>query len=338
MEKLFIISNESIFQEGEKYFCDNIDMKTTPEGLSTNFEINILARKSKKFRSHQIKLKKINISSSIFNFLKQVFKSLKYKEAKYLVISISPYTFLACIFLRLFRKKPLVFLRSDGYTEYKAIFGFIGSSIYHVMFSIISKISNFISVREYILKGKKGAIIYPSQLDDKWSENIKISNLEKIKMLYVGRLKIEKGIFSLLNIIKNNDKINLSIVGIEKETKYNIVQNNINLYEIEDNQQNLIKYYDDSNIFVLPSFTEGRPMVLLEALSRLRPIIIFKDISHVIGNKIGIFVSERNSNSFNKTLNYVIENYTNIQQEMKKNKLPTKEEYIKSFIKAINSN
>ena len=206
------------------------------------------------------------------------------------------------------------------------------------MFSIISKISNFISVREYILKGKKGAIIYPSQLDDKWSENIKISNLEKIKMLYVGRLKIEKGIFSLLNIIKNNNKIILSIVGIEKETKYNIVQNNINLYEIEDNQQNLIKYYDDSNIFVLPSFTEGRPMVLLEALSRLRPIIIFKDISHVIGNKIGIFVSERNSDSFNKTLNYIIENYTNIQQEMKKNKLPTKEEYIKSFIKAINSN
>ena len=30
-----------------------------------------------------------------------------------------------------------------------------------------------------------------------------IANLDKIKLLYVGRIKIEKGIFSLLDIIKN---------------------------------------------------------------------------------------------------------------------------------------
>ena len=48
MKKLFIISNESIFFREGKYFCDNKDMKSTPEGLSTNFEINIFARKSKK--------------------------------------------------------------------------------------------------------------------------------------------------------------------------------------------------------------------------------------------------------------------------------------------------
>jgi|TARA_B100001093_G_scaffold451882_1_gene459604 glycosyltransferase involved in cell wall biosynthesis len=338
MEKLFIISNESFFLEGEKYFCDNIDMKTTPEGLSTSFEINIIARKSKKSRSHKIELREVNVSSTFFNFLLQVFKSIKYKEAKYLIISITPYTFFACIFLKLFNKKILVFLRSDGYAEYKAIFGFIGPKIYHFMFSTISKISNFISVREYILKGKKGSIVSPSQLDDIWLENTKHANLDSIKLLYVGRLKVEKGIFSLLDIIKDNDKINLTIVGIEKEAKHNIYQDNTHFYEIESNQLNLIKHYDNNNIFVLPSFTEGYPMVLLEALSRLRPTIVFKDISHVIGNKIGIFVSERNSESFNKTLNHIIKNYNFIQQEMKKNKLPTKKQYIKSFIEVINSN
>ena len=48
---------------------------------------------------------------------------------------------------------------------------------------------------------------------------------------------------------------------------------------------NLIKFYDDHNIFILPSFTEGHPMALLEALARSRPVIIFDEIKHVIGNK-----------------------------------------------------
>ena len=29
--KLFIFSNESIFKQDEKYFCDNIDIKSSPK-------------------------------------------------------------------------------------------------------------------------------------------------------------------------------------------------------------------------------------------------------------------------------------------------------------------
>ncbi len=76
-------------------------------------------------------------------------------------------------------------------------------------------------------------------------------------------------------------------------------------------------------------------MTLLESLSRLRPVIIFKDIEHVIGDKKGIFVAERNSDSFFKTVNHIKENYSSIQQEMKKNKLPTKEEFLKKISELI---
>ena len=62
-------------------------------------------------------------------------------------------------------------------------------------------------------------------------------------------------------------------------------------------------------------------MVLLEALSRLRPVIIFKDIDHVVGNKKGIFIADRNSISFFEKINYIKKNYLNIQQEMKMNSL-----------------
>jgi len=338
MEKLFIISNESVYQEKNNFFCDNIDMKTTPEGLNSNFEINIIARKSKKIRSHKIKLKNINPVKNFLNFIFQVFKSLKCKKAKYLIISISPFTFLTCIFLNIFKKKPIVFLRSDGYVEYKTIFGFIGSQIYHVMFLVVSKISVLISVSEYILKGRKGTIVYPSQLDGEWLKNLKSANLNSIKLLYVGRLKVEKGIYSLLDIIKDNKFFNLTIVGVEKKIKHNITQNNVSFYEIETNQQKLIQHYDENNIFVLPSFTEGHPMVLLEALSRLRPVVVFEDIKHIIGDKLGVFISERNSDSFNKTIQHIKENYIIIQNEMKKNNLPTKKNYIKNFVEAINSN
>ena len=46
MQKLFIISNESIYENNNEYFCDNIDLKSTPEGLGKNFEIVLIARKS----------------------------------------------------------------------------------------------------------------------------------------------------------------------------------------------------------------------------------------------------------------------------------------------------
>ena len=48
MHKLFIISNESVYEEDGTYYCDNIDIKSTPEGLDKNFQVNLLARKSKK--------------------------------------------------------------------------------------------------------------------------------------------------------------------------------------------------------------------------------------------------------------------------------------------------
>ena len=331
MKKLFIISNESIFESENRYFCDNLDMKSTPEGLDNTFEVTLIARKSKKLRSHEINIKNIVLSNSIFSFLKNIRKNIENKDSKYLIISITPYTFLTCILLKLFKKKPIVYLRSDGYEEYKAIFGFLGSIIYHFMFSITSMISHLISCRKNILKDKEGDLVSPSQLDESWSNNTINAKFDKTKLLYVGRIKVEKGIHSLLEIIKNNDEISLSIVGAEKNISKNINQNNVKVYEIENNKKKLIKFYDDHNIFILPSFTEGHPMVLLEALARKRPVIIFEEIKYVIGEKKGIFVSKRNSKSLIETILHIKENYRKINEQMDQNKLPTNRNFIKEF-------
>ena len=334
-KKLFIFTNESIFLQEDKFFCDNIDLKSSPEGLNKKFEVNLFGRKSYKKRAHEIKLKKLKIFSNIFSYLSEVIRSAKIENTKFLVISISPYTFLICLFLRLYGKTPIVYLRSDGYGEYKAILGNTGKLVYHLMFTMISLISNLISCRNYILRGKKGKVVHPSQLDSVWLRKPKIQEVKNSKLLYVGRIRVEKGIFSLASLIKNKRDISLTIVGAEKNTSYKINQSNINIQLTQSNKTRLIKYYDDHDIFVLPSFTEGHPMVLLEALARRRPVIVFEEIEHVIGDKKGIFVAKRNFLNFFGILNHIKKNYKKIQKDMMKNKLPTYKEFIEDFVKAI---
>ena len=335
-KKLFIFSNESIYLQNGKFFCDNLDLKTTPEGLNKRFEINLFGRKSTKQRTHEIKLKKVKTFNNIFSYIAAVINSTsKDEEAKYFVISINPYTFIICVLLRLLRKKPIVYLRSDGYGEYKSILGSAGPLIYHLMFTLVSLISNLISCREYILKGKKGKIVNPSQLDSVWFRKTKTPDIKNFKLLYVGRIRVEKGIFFLADLIKNKRNIALNIVGAEKHTSHKINQSNIKIHLAQNNKSKLIKFYDDHNIFVLPSYTEGHPMVILEALARRRPVIIFDEIRHIIGNKKGIFVARRNFLSFFEILNHIQKNYKKIQKEMVKNKLITNKEFIEKLIKSI---
>ena len=334
-KKLFIISNESVFLQDGKFYCDNIDLKSTPEGLSKKYEVNLFARKSNKKRSHEIKIKKIRSFENFFSYISSVIKSSKETDSKYLIISISPYTFIISLFLKFLGKKPIVYLRSDGYGEYKAISGKVGQIIYHFMFLIVTSISNLISCREYILKGKKGKIVHPSQLDSIWLRKPKNLEIKNFKLLYVGRIRVEKGIFFLTNLIKNKRDISLTIIGAEKNSNHNINQSNVKILPNQNNKSKLIKYYDDHNIFILPSFTEGQPMVLLEALARRRPVIIFNEIKHVIGDKKGIFVAKRNFINFFGTLNNIKKNYKRIQKDMKKNKLPTHKEFLEKFVKSI---
>ena len=337
MQKLFIISNESVYENNNLFFCDNIDLKSTPEGLEKNFEVYLLARRSKVKRSHQIKIPNVKIFGSLIFFLKAIIRSLKSNNTNYLLVSISPYTFLACILLRLFNKKPFIYLRSNGFDEYKIILGYLGYIIYYFMFSISTSISTNISCRKYILRHKKGFVVHPSQLNHRWFENRKEYNQSKKKLLYVGRMRKEKGIFSLINILKDKKDIQLTVVG-EEENINMYSQENIQFVKIVNDQDKLINLYDEHKMFILPSFTEGQPMALLESLSRLRPVVIFNEIDHVIQSRAGIFISDRNYESLTKTIRHIDENYENIQELMKKNKLPTFDNFIDNLSEIILKN
>ena len=76
-KKLVIISKEKIFKKNNNLYCDNVDIKSIPEGLSRSFEVSIIAAKSNIFRFYKINLEKIEIASNIFTFLFSIFKTFK---------------------------------------------------------------------------------------------------------------------------------------------------------------------------------------------------------------------------------------------------------------------
>ncbi|KPU82110.1 hypothetical protein JI56_03490 [SAR11 cluster bacterium PRT-SC02] len=335
IKKIVIVSNEKFYDSDGNFSCDNIAEKSLPDELKKKFQIEIIGRKSKFKRAHNLETKKIETYTNIFSYIQKIFDERKDNNSIYLVLSISPFTFLSVFILSLFKKKIFTYLRSNGYEEYKKIIGSIGPKIYNLMFNYTAKKSILISCRKHILMKKKGFVVEPSELDDNWLRNISEKNIKDFKLLYVGRVKVEKGVFSLDNLLQSlNENLSLTIVGSDKNHK-KLKYKNTKIYPIEKDQKKLINFYDECNIFILPSFTEGHPMALLEALSRLRPVIIFKDIEHIIGEKKGIFAVERNEKSLLKILYFIRENYNSIQQEMKKNILPNKKDFINNLSKIV---
>ncbi len=106
-----------------------------------------------------------------------------------------------------------------------------------------------------------------------------------IKLLYVGRLIENKGIQFLINCVHDMNKYH-NFKSADLVTLY-IVGNGPYLPELEllsDNKEyiyfcgeqfnkDVMKYYENADIFILPSLVEGRGTVLMEAMSFGLPIV-----------------------------------------------------------------
>jgi len=339
MKDLIIINNEKVFKENKNFYCDNLDLKILPEELNNFYKVQYIVRSSDKKKDQKINLDNVKPSSNIFKFIYFIYKTFKFTDASYLLISITPYTFFSFLLLFLFRKKIFIYLFSSGHEEYKHILGGWAVWIYHFMYKLVTRHSKVIVCHERLYDKKKSQLVYISRLNDEWLANQKEVLLDKIRLLYVGRMSPEKGIF---NFIKMFQKMELgaefSIVGNTQNE--NIPNNNIKFFGYVADPKSLINIYDKHNITVLPSYTEATPYVVDESLARKRPVIIFEDIEYIIRNKKGIFVSKRDINSFIEKTKYIMKNYEEIQKNMEKNVLPTKKSMIKQIsdiIKTENS-
>ena len=333
---LVIINNEKIFKEKNNFFCENLNLKVLPEGLNNYHKVHYIARDSKKKGYHEINLKEVKAASNIFKYIYFILKTFKIPNVNYLLISVTPYTFFAFLILFIFKKKMFVYLISNGYEEYRYILGRWFVWIYHIMYVVVTSNSKVIVCHERLFTKKKYHLIFPSRLDNLWLQNHKKASLDKIRLLYVGRLNPEKGIYEFLKMFgKIELNAELSIVGNVKKAK--ISTKNVHLLGYVSDPQSLINIYDDHNIMILPSFTEAHPYVVDESLSRKRPVIIFEDITYIVKDKRGIFISKRNINSFSETVKYIMQNYYEIQGTIGQNKLPTKNDMLKKISDIVSS-
>jgi len=327
---LVVINNEKVFEDNNEFYCGNYNLKILPEGLNNYHKVKYIVRESSKKGKHKINLQNIKIASNIIKFIYFVFATFKVKNSKYLIISITPYTFISFLFLFLFRKKVFLYLISSGHEEWKFILGSWSVWIYHIMYSIMTSNSNVIVLHDRLCRKKNCHVITSSTLDEKWLKNYKEVKLDKIRFLYVGRVNPEKGIYEFLKIF---EKIKLdaefSVVGNIKNLKTS--NKNIKLVGYISDKQSLIDIYDSHNILILPSFTEGQPYVVDESLARRRPVIVFEDIAHIVKERKGIFVSKRTVDSFCETTKYVMQNYNKIQKSIEENKFPLKEDMLKQI-------
>lgn len=340
MKKLYIIVNDRFYSKKKYFFCENKDVQSILNYFSTRYNLIVFSRYSKFL--NPFKLNKIyNILNfrfiKILNFINFFFK-LKSDKKKVLIISITPFNFIIFVILKLFNCKFYLYLRSDGYQEYKSILGKNFVWIYHLMFVYITKYCEILSCHKKLYK-KKCHILYPSELTQRWSKKIKKNYYSKdiINILYVGRFKIEKGIYSLIKIFSlMPENFLLTLVG--SGDKIEVKNKRVKIINFINNTTELINLYDSSNIIMLPSYTEAYPKVIDEALSRLRPVIVFNDIKYVINNRYGVFSVQRKAKKLIQLINFIKRNNYSLQLDLKKNILPQKQEFLEDLNKIISFN
>ena len=137
----------------------------------------------------------------------------------------------------------------------------------------------------------------------------------KTQILFVGRLVRRKSVDSLLlamkEIIKEHEDVELNIIGqgperemLERIINKSNLQKHVSLVGFVDKKQ-LIKYYQDCDIFVMPSLHEGQGCAVLEAMSCGKPIVatnVGGIPDSVINNYNGILVPPNNPKELGKAL------------------------------------
>lgn len=143
----------------------------------------------------------------------------------------------------------------------------------------------------------------------------------EILILFVGYLDTFKGIFELIDafyeINKENKNTKLMMIGTgpkKEEFKKKVFQLGLEDYVTLIGVVPNIKihiYYQMADIFVLPSYTEGFPLAVLEAMACGIPVVASNvgGIHEIVKNGLnGFLVSPRKREELTEKLNFIVNN------------------------------
>lgn len=135
---------------------------------------------------------------------------------------------------------------------------------------------------------------------------------DKLIILYLGRLKKDKGILDLVEafkILRNKSlKIDLWIVGPDEENLTPIISSVVGIKQISYTSEPEA-YMTSADIFCLPSYREGFGNVIIESAACGVPSVvneIYGLTDSVVKNKTGLFAKTRSVESLADTLEVLI--------------------------------
>jgi glycosyltransferase involved in cell wall biosynthesis len=289
-----------------------------------NFEIldkNITFKNIGNFNPKSSKLLKLFF---YFKALRNIRDSVKKSNFNYIYCPghVGLITSVLCI---IYNKQYGIYLRGEWSDSTPKIFNFL--------FNIIIKKSLFLICTGDSLTNKISKInpncesVVPMTpilfMDIRHDQKLINHDSKIINILFVGQLSRSKGVFELIDSFEyvtkvTKFKLRLKIIGdgyekieIIKLIEKKKLTNNIEVYSIVSNYEKLSEVYLNSDIFCLPSYTEGFPRVLYEAMYFSLPIIttnVGQIPFFIKDNFNGIFCDVKSTKSLINSLEYLINN------------------------------
>jgi glycosyltransferase involved in cell wall biosynthesis len=158
-------------------------------------------------------------------------------------------------------------------------------------------------------------------------------DINKRYILYIGRFVQTKGIHHLINIwnrlIETEPSLNLILVGwgpyheeLKKRIEKSGLYSSITIIKFVQNDQ-LKYYYNLAGIFVLPSYAEGTPNVLMEAIA-CNTICVASNVGGIpdlLGAGVGVIVPPKDEEALYKAILCVLNGGFMINQEKRRDLL-----------------
>jgi glycosyltransferase involved in cell wall biosynthesis len=260
---------------------------------------------------------------------------------------IIPQGVTAVLYKKLFNRKIKILSAVHG-SDYNALNNFIGNFLKRFALNN-SSATTVVSRALYdalSMKGFKNLTLSPMGIDtDRFSPEKKSDALktrlgaEGGFLLYVGGLIEGKGVRYLVsampNIVEKFPKVKLVMIGegyMEKELKALArtlgIENNILFAGVVPNA-NLPEYFATADVFILPSFSEGFPIVIKEAMS-CGTLSIVTDLpvfsSHPLLNEVLFKVRIANTEDISVRVTDILKN----QESLFASKLKSREFILKT--------
>lgn len=169
----------------------------------------------------------------------------------------------------------------------------------------------------------KNRIVYlPNSIDTNLFKPKK--GKEENTLLFVGRISAGKGLHILIRSLRYlKEPVRLVIIG-PPDWNTNYYQNILKMIEKENQKRKheiyylgalepteLVEWYQKASLFILPSFAEGFPVTILEALACETPVITTPvgGIPEIVRNhETGILIQQNNPVYLAKAIQYLLEN------------------------------